>query len=165
MNERLTDAQLATLKAAINADPAFASLPINMDTTQIIADAFAAPASPSWTVWKTSIEVRSILENGFDWTLVDGLTQGKRDEWTWLTQYGSINPSKANVVAAINDVWKGTGAAMIAHRAAILTHCRRPANRGEKLFSTGTGSDASPATMTFEGNVFYLDVLLARNLP
>jgi hypothetical protein len=53
---------------------------------------------------------------------------------------------------------------MLAVRAQVHTHCKRAATRAEKLFSTGTGSTASPATMAFEGVVTYQDVSAARNL-
>ena len=58
----------------------------------------------------------------------------------------------------------------------IFSRCRRPAltrpklwfcwkrfaTEGEKLYATGTGSDATPATMTFEGSISYQDVSTAR---
>jgi hypothetical protein len=33
------------------------------------------------------------------------------------------------------------------------------------LFATGTGSDASPATLVHEGNITPTDVQMARDLP
>ena len=45
----------------------------------------------------------------------------------------------------------------------IMALAKRDATRAEKLFSTGTGSDATPATMTFEGSLSYSDVSAARN--
>jgi hypothetical protein len=38
------------------------------------------------------------------------------------------------------------------------------ATRAEKLFATGTGSDAVPAQLTFEGSVSGNDVRQARNI-
>ncbi len=35
---------------------------------------------------------------------------------------------------------------------------KRTATRGEKVFATGTGSDASPATLNYEGAISYNDV-------
>ena len=76
----------------------------------------------------------------------------------------SFNPSRTNVRAGIDAVWVGT-AADLNVRAAVYVHCKRSATRAEKLFASGTGSDASPATMAFEGDLNYLDVEVARALP
>jgi hypothetical protein len=72
-------------------------------------------------------------------------------------QSNTINPSKINVRSGIDEAWKGT-AAMLAVRAAVYIHCKRKANRAEKLFATGTGTDASPATMSYEGMLTYTNV-------
>jgi hypothetical protein len=47
-------------------------------------------------------------------------------------------------------------------RAALLALWKRLATRGEKLYATGTGSDAVPGTLTFEGNISARDVEEAR---
>jgi hypothetical protein len=66
------------------------------------------------------------------------------------------------VRAGIDAAWVGT-AADLAVRAAIYVHCKRNATRAEKVLATGTGSDASPGTMTFEGSLSYQDAFNARN--
>jgi hypothetical protein len=71
-----------------------------------------------------------------------------------------MNPSKVNVRAGVSECWKGT-ASKVAVATAVFVHCKRPANIAEKLFASGAGSDASPATMTIEGSVSYNDVGLA----
>jgi hypothetical protein len=38
-------------------------------------------------------------------------------------------------------------------RAAVYPHLKRLASQVEKLFATGTGSDAVPATMVYEGGI------------
>lgn len=105
-----------------------------------------APASPAFTVWKTSVTNQEIMQNGFDWTRVDNLSVGKGRVWEWMFQFGSINPSKPNIRAGIEAVWVGT-APDLAVRAAVYGHCKRLATVAEKLFATGTGSDATPAIM------------------
>lgn len=157
----LTSEQLATLKAAILADPVLAALPNTPDNNFTIAAAFNLPASPEFIVWRTSVEVASIMSNGFIWTVVDGLTAGKARIWDWMTRLGSINPSKPNIRQGIADCW-GAGSAQVT---AILPHCKRPASRAEALFATGTGSDATPGTMGWEGALSYDDIGTARNLP
>lgn len=153
----LTHEQLLALKADILADPALAAA-----YDEDVAHAYNLAASPEWVVWKTAVEVDEIMRNGMDWTQVDNLTVGKARIWDWMTRLGNFNASKPNIRAGIDAAWVGT-AAMLAVRATIYTHCKRAATRAEKLFSTGTGTTASPATMDFEGVLTYLDVSAARN--
>lgn len=155
----LTPAQLLTLKTDIEADPAFASIPHTSDGAYDIAQAYALTASPDFIVWKTSVTRDEIMQNGFDWVDVDNLTVGKARIWEWLFANinQTINPAKLNVRAGIDECWKGT-AAKLAVRAQVYVHCKRKANRFEKLFATGSGADESPATMAIEGTLNYSDV-------
>lgn len=161
----LNQSQLQALRAYIDATPELAALPNSNDGAYEIASRLNTLASPQWIVWRTSVGQDEIMQNGFDWTRVDNLSVGKARIWEWLfnNQARAFNPSKINVRAGIEATWVGT-AADLAVRAAVYTHCKRPATVAEKLFSTGTGSDASPATMGFEGSVTYMDVASARSL-
>lgn len=150
----LTAEQKAVLAADVAADPAFANLPHNSDGAFEIARAYNLLAAPAFIVWKTAVETKQIMENGFVWTAVDGLTAGKARIWEWMASVGSINPAKVNVRQGLADAF-GAASAMAT---AIMPHLKRSATRAEKLFASGTGSDASPATMTFEGNLSYADV-------
>ena len=157
----LTSQQLATLKTAILADPVLAAQPLNSDGAYAIALALNELATPAFIVWKTNVSVEEIMRNGMDWARVDNLTVGKARIWDWLSRLGQFDASKPNIRTGIDACWVGT-AADLAVRAAVYVHCKRSATRIEKLFATGTGSDASPATMTFEGSLAYQDVQLAR---
>lgn len=151
----LTQAQLATLAADINANSAeFGAYPHNSDGAWEIAAKYNMTSSPQFVVWKTSVPVDEIMNNGFVWTAVDGLTAGKARIWDWMTKLGVINPSKANIRQGLVDCF-GAGSAMAN---AITPHLKRDALRGEKLFATGTGTTASPATMGFEGTISYQEV-------
>ena len=160
----LTDPQKATLKAYILSVPELAAQPMNSDGAFAIAAALNEPASPAFIVWRSNVSQDEIMQNGFDWTRVDNLSVGPARVWEWMfTNAGrSINPSKANVRAGIEAVWKGT-AQDLAVRAAVYVHCKRAATVVEKLFATGAGSDAAPATMSYEGQISYFDVEQARN--
>jgi hypothetical protein len=158
----LTPAQLVTLKAAIDADQVLSAFPNNPDGAYEIAAAMDLPASPAFIVWKSSVNPDEIMRNGMDWTRVDNLTVGKARIWDWLTRLGAFNPSRANIRAGIDATWTGT-AGDLAVRVTVYTHCKRSATVAEKLFATGTGSDASPATMAIEGRLSYQDVYAARN--
>lgn len=155
----LTPAQSATFKAFVEADPVLSLIPKTYDGAYALADALVAEASPAFIVWRTRVQQDEIMQNGFDWTQVDNQTVGKARIWEWLfaNQDKSINPAKLNVRAGIDEAWKGT-AAMLAVRAQIYVHCKRKANILEKLFATGTGSDATPGTMVIEGSLSYQDV-------
>lgn len=155
----LTTQQAATLAADIAADPAFVGLPQNSDGAFAIAAAYNQLASPAFIVWKTSVSQDEIMQNGFDWVQVDNLSVGKSRIWEWLfaNSERAINPSKPNVRAGIAECWKGT-AALLAVQAVVLGHCKRSATRIEKLLASGAGTDATPATMTFSGDVSYSDV-------
>lgn len=160
----LTPAQLQALKADIDADPTLSAFPNNSDGNFEIAAIYNAQASPDWTVWRTNVQAKQVMENGFIWTAVDGLTVGKARIWDWMTRYGSFNPSKTNVRQGLADCFGGASAQVTA----LLPHCKMLASRVQKLFSTGTGSDASPATMADnigqDYTLSYQDVETARNL-
>lgn len=162
----LTTQQLQTVKAAIDADPALASQPNTPDGAFAIAAALNLPASPDYIVWRTLVSQDEIMQNGFAWVEVDGLSVGKARIWEWMFRNSdaAINPSKVNVRDGIIEVWKGT-AAKLAVQAAVFAHCKRSATRLEKLLATGTGTTESPATMGYEGDINYQTVLEARNLP
>ena len=159
----LTTAQLQALKAAILADPALSALPMTSGAAAMIAEVMNDPASPTYIVWRTDVPLEEIMRNGMDWTRVDNLSVGKARIWDWLSRLGTINASQANVRAGIEAAWVGTQADL-AVRAAVFGHCKRGATRAEKLLASGTGSDASPGTMTFEGALTSEDVQAAREL-
>lgn len=162
----LTTAQLQTLKAAIAAetDPAFVEYLANGDNG-MMANWFNQPTDPGFIVWRTSVSDDEIMSNGFDWVRVDNLSVGKARIWEWLFSHtnGVMNPSKANVRAGIDECWRGT-AADLAVRAAVYVHCKLAAKRGEALYATGTGTDAVPGALVFEGNLNPTDITAARNL-
>jgi hypothetical protein len=68
-----------------------------------------------------------------------------------------INFAKIKVREGIAKIFAGTGA-IAAMRAHILSFASRLATRAEKILATGTGSIASPATMSFEGQLTERDV-------
>lgn len=161
----MTPAQLTALKTAINANPTWAAYPLTSGYSNVIADAMNVAANPAFIVWRTSVPQDEIMLNGFDWARVDNLSIGKARIWEWLFDNNakSFNPSKSNVRAGIDQTWGGT-AADLAVRAAVYTHCKRAATIAEKLFAVGTGTDAVPANMGFEGKLTADDVAQAREL-
>ena len=144
----MTPAQKATIAAYIAADPTLSQLPPGGDSPWTIAAALNAPSS-GVIVWRTEVTAEEIMGNGFVWTAVDGLGAGKARIWEWMTRFGGFNPSKPNIRAGLSECF-GAASAMTA---AILPHCKRTASVFEQLLATGTGTDASPATMGAEGPI------------
>lgn len=158
----LTTQQLQTLKADIAADSVLNALPRDGDSAIAIATAYNANAVPSFTVWKTSVPVRAVGETMLS-TDIANLTTGNTNRLLVMAQYagGFFDPSKTDTRAGFNDVFSVAGAA--GTRAALLALWKRLATRAEKLFATGTGSDASPAMLVFEGSISWVDVVNAWN--
>jgi hypothetical protein len=154
----MTPEQIATLKALVLADPVAAALAADPPDDQGLANWLNTPTST--IVWKTAVQIDDIMRNGIAWDRVDNLTVGKARIWDWMTRLGSIDPSKANIRAGIDATWVGT-AADLNVRAAVYTHCKRAATRAERAFATGTGTDAVPAVLTFEGQI---DAALASTI-
>lgn len=161
----LTTEQIAAMRTALLAtqDPALqASVAARNDTetTRLLNLA----AAPSFIAWRSGVTQDEIMLNGFDWARVDNLTVGKARIWEWMFDNAGkvINPSKANVRAGIDATWVGT-AADLAVRAAVYVHCKRAVTAAERIFATGTGSDAVPGALVFEGSVTVQEVSQALN--
>jgi hypothetical protein len=153
---QLTPAQKVTLKAAILADPAAAAHYTNGDT-QAVADYMNAPASPSFTVWKTLVPIAQVGDNIVA-TEMAGLStiNATRLQTIALFSTSGVNPSFADRRAFFDDVFSGAGGVLT--RAKLLILWKRLASRTEEVFATGTGSDAVPATLVVEGTLTANDV-------
>lgn len=161
----LTTVQLQLIKSDILTNPDLSSKPANSDGSDAIAKLYNLPAVPTFTVWKSDVTVDEIMLNGFDWTRVDNLTVGKARIWEWITTLGHINPSQANVRAAVLACFSTAGDT--ANRQAVFTHSARPATRLERVFATGTGlaptdQGVGPGQLVVEGIVTYQDIDAAR---
>jgi hypothetical protein len=160
----LTAPQLQTLKTAINADPTLSGKPMTSAAATEIASAFNANASPSWTVWKTNVTINEVGKK-FNGAELASATSANQTRLQTIAIYlaGGVNPSLPDNRAFFDDIFSGAGGATT--RANLLALWKRLATRGEKLYTTGTGSDASPAILTFEGLITGDDVQQARELP
>jgi hypothetical protein len=170
----LTAAQLATLKAYVNANH-------SGQQDQTVADAMNAPHAPDFWVWRTAVTKAELVSSTsvdgttFNWTGAGFITrsQGERDAWRELfngTQ--TVNPTLANVRQAFLDIFSGATAPAPANRTHLATVSRRKATVAEELFATGTGSTASPGVLAtgptgayVEGPLTAANVSEARNLP
>lgn len=151
----MTPAQLTTLKAAILAEtaPAFVALRTGNETGQM-AEWFNV--NSTFICWKPSvtIEQTGAVFNGGEWA---GMTSANHTRLQTVAQYlSSYSPASAGIRAMFDNIWSGAGGALT--RAALLALWKRPATRGEKVFATGTGTDASPGVLTFEGQISNSDI-------
>jgi hypothetical protein len=157
----LSTTQLQALKAAIAADQALAALPINTDSAYAIAEAFNAAAAPTFVVWRTDVSATEI-GNAWVGTDIDGMTSINMQRLQLLlasSAGGSFDMSRADRRAGFENPF-GTNANN-ASRVAMRASWKRSATRAERLFATGTGSDAAPGSMTFEGSISFADVVSA----
>lgn len=158
----LTTAQLQTLKTFINQNPTWAALPLGQSSAQVIADGLNLAAAPSFTVWKPWTSL-SATANAFDGAEFASVTSANHTRLQTVAQYYSdgYNPSIASIRAMWNDIMSSKTLSL----AAMLALWKRFATVVEKLFATGTGSDASPATLVVVGPISADDVAQARELP
>src|SRR5262245_30066658 len=145
----LTTAQLQTLKNHINASSDLNSQPMNGDGDYEIARLVNLTNVPNWTVWKTLVHIKDVMEsiNGGDLgnlttanhtalqTVIMGFTQG-------------INPSKPDIRQMLDDIFSGAAGATT--RANLLVTYKQLATRFQKLYTTGTGTDTTPANLVIE---------------
>jgi len=158
----LSPAQLTALKAYIESVPELTSQPMNSDGAYAIALALNEPASPAFIVWKTAVP-RNEVGKTFVATALAAITAGNNDKLNNFAAWNEvINPSRLDQRQFFDDVFSVTAGAST--RAALLALWKRSANVLEKLFATGTGSDASPATMVVEGTINYQEVEQARTM-
>ena len=159
----LTTAQLATLKAAILADATLnAYTNTSYGNLDMCTQKLNVLASPTFIVWKGNV---TMLATGqaFDGTEWAGMTTANHTRLQTVAQYltAGYNAALADIRAMFDDIWSGAGGA--ATRGRLLALWKRPALLGEKILATGTGTDGSPATMGYEGNISPNDVQVARS--
>ena len=119
-------------------------------------------ATPAFIVWRGNVTI-SETGQSFNGTELSGMTTGNQTRLQTIAQYlaAGYNAAKSDVRAMFNDIWSGAGG--VTTRANLLVLWKRSATLGEKILATGTGSDASPAALGFEGDLSYQDVTEARS--
>lgn len=154
----LTEQQQAALAADVANDPAFAELPHNSDGAYAVAQAYNVIV-PAFIVWKTSVH-KNEVGKAFVASALAAITAGNNDKLANFAAWNeTVNPSRLDQRAFFDDIFSVSAGAST--RAALLALWKRSATRAEKLFATGTGTDAAPATMTFEGSLSYNEVQAA----
>ena len=163
----LTPAQKATLKAAILAetDSAFVAAR-NAENDSAMAAFYNAQATPTFTVWKSSVPT-SKIGTTIGYVALAALTSGNL---TQLDLFLKLNPSSFPPSSSIRSFFTTTFAGTLggegqSTRDALDALWKRTANRVEKLFANTAGGNgtSAPAMLVVEGNVTGQDISDARN--
>ena len=150
----LTSAQLASLKAYILADPVLGPMSSGQNSSyQGISDALNASSSPAFVLWRTDV-MGAEIGDAWNGTDIDGMSSLNMQRLQLLlasAPAGKFDMTRADRRAGFENPF-GTNQNN-ASRVAMRAVWKRIATRAERLFATGTGSDASPGAPTFEGQV------------
>lgn len=182
----MTPAQNAAIKADILASADMNTLPNNSDGSFAIAALYNAPASPTFTVWRTDAQVSAILD-AINWSLYTpndapdntatytnralNIQTKQMNLQNMVIGRDRLDCSKVNIRAGLRDaviaVPAGNGGAAVspggASGATVLNNCTRNATRLEKLLAVASqGNDTTGAVtarvLGFEGIVSYTDI-------
>lgn len=161
----LTNEQIPALKAALLAetDLAFVSLR-TAGATGAMAEYFNQPST--FVVWKAVLSEHTITgevsAEGTVWSWPAYIARSISEQNGWARMFNgtyTVNPSLPQVRTGMADIFSGgTGAAQRTH---LLAIAKRFARRGEAIYASGTGSVATPGTLTFEGDIGEYDVVRA----
>jgi hypothetical protein len=150
----MTPEQLAIVKADILATPALLVL-YNAGDRAGLADAYNAPSNPAFVIYLTLLESDKIGPV-LNYVAVSNLSTINRDR---ATTFLFLNPVAFSPAADIEAYWDTTFAGTLGGegantRAKLKALWRRVLTRAERLFATGTGTDAAPGKAgSFEGIV------------
>ena len=179
----LTSQQLATLKADILANPDLDSQPNNGDGNFEISRLYALPSSPAFYAYRRSISSAEIFDkidfakltpadapDGTQtWANRSLCCQGKQFNLQLILDRSTIDATKSQTRSTMQDaltnIPSGAGGATVSGWVPVRDLLYEVANRGEKLFATGTGTTGSPATRVVYGTISTQDIETARNLP
>lgn len=155
----LSPAQLAALKTDVtNAPGAEFTAAIAAKNWSVIHTAYNALAPGPWIAWRndvTKVEIIYAIVPS-EWVLVTAQKQAGLN--LYLDHLDIFDASQPNLQVAFQSIF-GAGVTLTA----LGALGKRSATRSEKLFSTGTGSNGSPATVnaTAVGRLSLDDVTLA----
>lgn len=174
----LTTQQKTTLKAFVEADATLNAIPKTPDGAFDLAVALNSAASPAFYVWQSAVPIDAIT-SAIDWAKMTPAqaipATGSDAQLAWIARANmcqgkqfnlqnlligkqTIAANLPNIRAAFQDCLTGlpstpAGGNQQAGWNAVQLVMSRVATVLEKLFSTGTGTQASPATMAVEGSL------------
>lgn len=159
----LSTAQLQTLKAAIAAETAATFVTYRTNgQTDLMAGWYNQPST--FVVYKNSVPT-SALGYTINYVALAAVTSGNLTQLQLFLQLNPLSfPPTADIRAFFNTTFSGAlGGQGQATRDALVALWKRFATRCEKLYATGTGSDASPGALVFDGSLSGTDISAALN--
>ena len=111
--------------------------------------------SSTYYVWKTHIPI-SDINDSIDWDEVVGLTTNEMLAFQLLKDQEFINPSKPSIRQAFSSIFPSNQQPNT--NAALVSLAKRLATEAESVLATGTGTEGSPSTLSFEGNLSLSDM-------
>ena len=149
----LTPVQLQTLKTAILAetDPTFVAYRTNGQTDQM---AVWYNQASTFVAYKTAVPM-SDVGKVINYDAVAALTSANTSR---IQTFQQLNPASFKPTADVRSFWDATFSGALngqgqATRDALVAFWKRFATRCERLYATGTGTDASPGALVFEDNI------------
>ena len=161
----LTTSQLQTLKADIVAqtDPTFVTYR-QQGATGAMADWYNQ--SSTFVVYKAIILMADVGKV-INYDAVGALTTANTSR---IQTFQQLNPISFKPTADVRSFWDNTFSGALAGqgqatRDALVALWKRFALRGERLYATGTGTDATPGTLGLEGTITNINIVDALSLP
>lgn len=178
----LSTTQLQLLKADIAIDPVLLAKPANDDGAYDIATAYNQISVPDFYVWNNQVSVDVIYDNIVWANLTPTDVPDSTQLWlnrammcqakqfnlqTMLQGKNFFDAGRATFRAGLQDALTNVpsalaGATVSAGWPAVKTAITRKATRVERLFASGSGTQATPASLIVIGPITYQDVQLAR---
>jgi len=154
----MTPAQLTVLAAALRADtnPDVAAAVAIGNATYLVSTYNTLSTYIVWRSVLTPDQARDAIVSGAQLAQLDNLTVGKRDALLYAFA-ANVNTANQATREAILDLC-GTQNVL---KAALTAAVKRAATQAEKLFATGTGTDATPGDLGWEGQITIEDVGVA----
>jgi len=156
----MTEAQLQALAGAIRSSAdteVVAALAIRNDFR--LAELYNAPSGR--IVWRSSVS-KNEVGKAFVASALAAITAGNNDKLANFAAWNeTVEPARADQRAFFDDIFSVAAGATT--RAALNALWRRPATRAESIFAVGTGTEAAPATLGWEGAVSLNDISDALN--
>ena len=156
----MTESQLQALAGAIRSSAdaeVVAALAIRNDSR--LMELYNAPSGR--TVWKTSVH-KNEVGKAFVASALAAITAGNNDKLANFAAWNeTIDPQRADQRAFFDDIFSVAAGATT--RAALNALWRRTTTRAENIFAVGTGTEASPAVLGWEGTVALNDISDALN--
>lgn len=156
----MTELQLQALATSIRSSvdsEIVAALAIRNDFR--LMELYNAPSGK--IVWRSSVS-KNEVGKAFVASALAAITAANNDKLANFVAWNeTVEPSRADQRAFFDDIFSVAAGATT--RAALNALWRRPATRAENIFAVGTGTDASPASLVWEGVVSLNDISDALN--